>query len=346
MEEKDQSKAKGGHARADALSAEERKAIARKAASARWNADIPKTEFEAPIRIGDKELSSAVLPNGKRLLLQATFLRAIGRSRSPKAGTGVLSTVDGIPFFLQSEVLKPFISEELMQSTTPIFFIGKNGKKQVGYDAQLLPMVGETYLKMRDHYITQGKPIPRQYEHIIKACDIVMRGLAHVGIIALIDEATGYQDVRDRQALQAILDRFLLKEFAAWARRFPVEFYKEIFRLRNWEWRGLKINRPQVVAKYTNDIVYHRLAPGILEELERKNPKDEKGNRKVKHHQFLTEDVGHPALAQHLYAVIGLMRLADTWDSFKAMLDRAYPKKNSRQLSLFDGLPNGLPPLS
>jgi hypothetical protein len=113
----------------------------------------------------------------------------------------------------------------------------------------------------------------------------------------------------------------------------------EIFRLRNWPWRGLKINKPQVVAKYTNDIVYQRLAPGILEELERKNPKDEKGNRKVKHHQFLTEDVGHPALAQHLYGVIGLMRIAETWDGFKGMLNKAYPKKNSRQLSFFDSLP-------
>jgi hypothetical protein len=88
-------------------------------------------------------LQAAVLPNGKRLLLQASFLRSIGRSRSPKAGTGVLSTVDGIPTFLQAEAIKPFITEDLMQSTTPIFFIGKSGKKEVGYDAKLLPMVAE-----------------------------------------------------------------------------------------------------------------------------------------------------------------------------------------------------------
>ncbi len=283
-----------------------------------------------------------MLSTKKRLLTQGTFLKALGRSRSPKAGTGVLSTVDGIPFFLQAEALKDFISDELLQSTTPIFFRTKSGKKMVGYDAELLPMVAEVYLKMRDDFQSKKKPIPHQYSHIIQACDILMRGLARVGIVALVDEATGYQDVRDRMALQAILDRFLMKEFAAWARRFPDDFYKEIFRLRNWQWRGMKINRPQVVAKYTNDIVYHRLAPGILDELERKNPKDVKGNRKVKHHQFLTEDVGHPALAQHLYAVIGIMRMADTWEGFKDMLNRAYPKKNSRQLSLFDELPNGI----
>jgi hypothetical protein len=111
-----------------------------------------------------------------------------------------------------------------------------------------------------------------------------MRALAHVGIIALVDEATGYQEVRDRLALQEILDKFLLKEFATWAKTFPDEFYKEIFRLHGWQWRGMKVNRPQIVAHYTKDLVYARLAPGILAELEKRNPKDERGYRKAKHH--------------------------------------------------------------
>ncbi len=165
---------------------------------------------------------------------------------------------------------------------------------------------------------------------------MLMRAFAKVGIIALVDEATGFQEVRDNLALQAILDKFLRKEFATWAKCFPVDFYREIFRLRKWEWRGMKINRPQVVAHYTNDIVYKRLAPGILKELKIKNPKDDKGRRKAKYYQWLTEDVGHPALAQHLYAVIGLMRIADSWEGFKRMLDRAYPQKgDTPQLELF-----------
>ncbi|AEI69208.1 hypothetical protein LILAB_36665 [Corallococcus macrosporus] len=273
-----------------------------------------------------------------RLLTQATFLRAIGRSRSPKAGTGVLSTAEGLPFFLQAEALNPFITEELAQSTTPIFFREKSGKRSVGYDAKLLPLVAEVYLKLRDACHEEGNPVPRQYEHIVRTCDAVTRGLARVGIVALIDEVTGYQEVRDRQALQAILDQYLQREFAAWAKRFPDDFYKQIFRLRQWEWRGMKVNRPQVVAHYTKDIVYARLAPGILKELEGRNPKDEKGTRKARHHQFLTEDVGHPALAQHLYAVIGLMRLSDSWSQFMTMLNRAYPKRGETlELPLFTG---------
>ncbi len=319
---------RGGLARAEALSADERSEIARKAADARWNPSLPASTHEGTVKVGNSAISAAVLPNGMRLLTQATFLRAIGRSRSPKARTGVLTTADGsMPFFLQAEALRPFISEELMASTTPIFFRDKSGRKAVGYDAQLLPKVADVYLRLRDACQADGKPVPKQYEHIIRACDVLIRGLAGVGIVALVDEATGYQEVRDRQALQAILDRFLQKEFAAWAKRFPDEFYKEIFRLRGWTWRGMKVNRPPLVGRLTNDLVYARLAPGILRELEERNPKDEHGYRKARHHQWLTEDVGHPALAQHLHAVIALMRACDTWGDFKTLVDRSLPRR-------------------
>jgi hypothetical protein len=245
-----------------------------------------------------------------------------------------LSTVDGLPFFLQADTLEPFIDEELAMSTTPVFFLSGSGKRLVGYDARLLPQVANVYLKLRDHCNETGQAIPRQYKDIITKCDMLIRGLAQVGIIALVDEATGYQDVRDRQALQEILDTYLRKEFAAWAKKFPDEFYKEIFRLRGWTWRGMKINRPQCVAQYTKDIVYSRLTKGMLRELESRNPMLETGRRRGLHTQLLTEDVGDPALAQHLYGVLGLMRLCEDrdWDQFMKMLNRAYPKKDDYPL--------------
>lgn len=318
---------KGGKARARSLTPEERSESASKAARARWDADIPVATHEGDFNIGNATVSAAVLPNGKRLLTQATFLRAIGRSRSPKAGTGVLSTVDGLPFFLQADALKPFITEDLMMSTTPIFFKGGSGRKKVGYDAELLPMVAEVYLQLRDAAAADGKSPPKTFGHIIEACDVVMRGLARIGILALVDEATGYQEVRDRHALQKFLDDFMLKEFAAWAKRFPDEFYKHIFRLRGWEWKGMKVNRPQIVAHYTKDFIYARLAPGVLTELQKRNPMDQHGRRKAKHHQFLTEEIGHPALAQHMVGVLGLMRISTSWDQLLESLDIAFPKR-------------------
>jgi hypothetical protein len=323
---RNESKAIGGYARADALTSEERKGIARKAALARWDANVPQATHEGIVHFGDVALSAAVLPNGKRLLTQATFLRALGRSRSPKAGTGVLSTVDGIPFFLQAEALKPFISEDLLASTSPIFYRELSGRRAVGYEAELLPGVAEVYLKLRDAYLEEGKPISRQYAHIIRACDLIMRGLARVGIVALVDEATGYQEVRDRQALQVILDKYLTDEWAKWTKTFPDDYYQELFRLHGITYPGLKMQKPSYVGHWTNDIVYSRLAPGILQELKKKNPRNESGNRSRKHHQHFTKDYGHPELREHLSKVVFLMKACTSWSDFKKRLDRAVPK--------------------
>ncbi len=72
------------------------------------------------------------------------------RARSPKAGKGVLSTVDELPSFLQADVLKPFITEDLRKSTKPLFYMRREGGRGVGYDARLLTKTCEAYLQFRD----------------------------------------------------------------------------------------------------------------------------------------------------------------------------------------------------
>jgi prophage antirepressor-like protein len=140
----------------------------------------------------------------------------------------------------------------------------------------------------------------------------------------------------------AVAKLFLRPKLGAWAKRFPDEFYWHIYRLRGWTWRDMEVNHPQVVALYTIDFIYERLAPGLLMELEKHNPADTKGNRKARHHQFLTEDIGHPALAQHLYAVLCIMRVSQTWDQLTLALDRYHPRQGRNLLlSLVDEL---LPP--
>ena len=319
--------AKGGLARAANLSAQRRSEIARKAAESRWTANLPEADFEGDFRIGDAVVSSAVLRDETRVITQSTFLKALGRSRSPKGGTGVLSTVDDLPVFLQAKVLKPFINKDLERSTKPIFYRTKLGGKGVGYDAKLIRQVADVYLSYRDHCLSEKGSVPTRYQKMIDAAQAIKNALADVGIVALVDEATGYQSVRNRIALQEIFDALLRKELAAWAKRFPDEFYREIYRLRGWEWKGRRFNPPQIVAHYTNDFVYERLAPGIRDELERRMPRTENGKRRGKLHQLFSDDIGHPALAQHLHAVIALMRASRSWDQFKTMLDAALPKR-------------------
>jgi len=223
-----------------------------------------------------------------------------------------------------AKVLKPFIPNDLLVlvNEPTQYQHGKGGGLAHGIEASALPQICDVWLKAREAGgLTDAQRL------VAQKAELLMRGLAHIGVVALVDEATGYQEVRDKQALQAILDQFLRKELAAWAKRFPDDFYKEIFRLRGWKWNTLK--RPGIVAGYTKDLVYARLAPGVLGELEKRNPVLESGRRKSKHHQWLSEDVGHPALAQHLHAVIGLMRASDSWEAFKSLVDRAFPKRGS-----------------
>ncbi len=228
-----------------------------------------------------------------------------------------------LPHFLAFESLKPFIDKHLgdLQSIV-VKYRTEKGAVAHGIKAEIIPKICDVWLDADE----EGKLGKRQ-KLIAQKAKLIIRALAHVGIIALVDEATGYQEIRSKEALRALLDAFLQKEFAAWAKRFPDEFYKEMFRLRGLAWNKLSVKRPQYIGKLTNNVVYERLAPGILEELQARNPKDDKGRRQGKHHQLLTDDIGHPALAQHLHAVIGLMRASSSWGQFQTLLDKAFPKK-------------------
>lgn len=289
--------------------------------------EIPKATHRGTLRIGDLEIPCAVLSDGRRVLSENGIASALGGRSGAAKRLKTKSEEGGIPIavFLASKSLEPFIDDSLSGGPLrPVEYLSGDIRVE-GYAAEALPEICNIWLRAREAGVLND-----QQRNRAQAAEILVRGLAEVGVIALVDEATGYQETRNREALQAILDRYLKKEFAAWAKRFPDEFYREIFRLRGWNWAAMSVARPGVVGKYTNDLVYERLAPGILEELQAKNPIQEDGRRKVRHHQYLSDDVGHPALAQHLHAVIGLMRASADWDQFKMMIDRAFPKKGAQ----------------
>ncbi|WP_220464981.1 P63C domain-containing protein [Granulicella sp. 5B5] len=235
-----------------------------------------------------------------------------------------------------SSILKSLASHRLLQKSPlaqaanvfdlPIRFVTSDGQRLIGFEAEGLIEICKLLLKARELGLLRSTAELRY----ARAAESLLVSLANVGLAALIDEATGYQATRKRDALQALLDRYLKKELAAWAKRFPDEYYEQLFRLRRWKWQGRSVNPPQIVSKYTKNIVYERLAPGILKELESRNPMQECGERKAKHHQWLTDDVGHPALAQHLHAVVAIMRISADWHKFVINLQDAFPKKGDQ----------------
>jgi hypothetical protein len=287
-----------------------------------------------PLKIGNLEIPCYVLEDGRRVLVQNGMITALGM----KQGTAGRGEGNRLVKFMNTKGVREFVEDKLSTAIlNPIKFRSPNGAELLGYDATILADLCDSVLEAR-----KSEKLNYQQQHIADQCEILVRGFARVGIIALVDESTGYQDFRARQALEQILEKFLSDELLKWAKRFPDTFYKEMFRLRGWNYNPDSVKRPSVVGTLTNDIVYGRLAPGVLDELKRKTPRDDKGRTKVRYHQWLTEDIGHPKLQEHLSAVVALMKASPDWKTFTRLLNRALPKyEGNYELELFDdkGLP-------
>jgi hypothetical protein len=230
---------------------------------------------------------------------------------------------------LTANNLKPFISKDLERNSKPVFF-EYNGKRLIGHRADLLPQICEVFLDAKE-----AGALRANQAHIAAACRILHRGFATVGIIGLVDEATGYEDVRPARALAKILEKYIAKELQPWTRTFDLDFYKQIFRLKGWPGPdGAK--RPSVIGHYTNDLVYERLAPGVLAELRNKNPVLPQGYRKDRHHQWFNPELGHPRLKEHLSSVKALMRASSGWPQFMRNMNRSLPKLNATIEMPFD----------
>lgn len=317
---KDEKKADAAKARSASLSPKRRSEIARKAAASRWSKDLPTAYYTGALDIGGVEISCAVLEDGTRILTQSDMMRALGRSRQAK-GRGFYKSDANLPAFLTAQNLKPFVPDELYVTSSQLEFKLPSGQRAFGYRAELLPQVCEVYLKARDAGALASGQL-----HVARQADLLMRGLASIGIVALVDEATGYQRDRATDDLSKILEAFIAKELQAWVKTFPDEYYVQLFRLRSLDFPRDTVKRPQYFGYLTNDIIYDRLAPGVKEELKRTTPKSVRGRPVHAFHRRLTPDLGHPKLREHMASVVTIMKLSDDYVDFHDKLDRLHPR--------------------
>ena len=286
-------------------------------------------EPDRPLVIGEIKIECYVLEDETRVLSRGGFQEALGRHRTSKRHQAL--DVVKLPAFLAAGNINRFISNELETASTPIKFKAPaRGPIAYGYRAELLPQVCEVYLQARD-----AEALLPSQQHIAVKAELLIRGFAQVGIIALVDEATGYNKITERRALARILEKYLERELHPWTKTFPYSFYDEICKLKRWpSWYAVK--RPHKIAEYTNDFIYARIAPGILKELRKRNPIDpETGERKVKHHQWFTEKIGHPKLKEHIAIVTALLKASPNWSRFKGNLQRVFPQKYDNFLLAF-----------
>jgi hypothetical protein len=337
-------KAKGGVARAESMTPERRKEISAKAIAARWDKEnkvksLPKLILKQnDLNIVGLSIPCCIIemPNNtevRRVLTETGITTAILGTRSGasiKLKKIAQEAGAPIPVFLAPGQLKPFIDKGLCgELLSPIEYVDGN-KIVTGYDARVLPIVCDIWLKARE----AGDLQKQQLDKAQKA-EILMRGLAHVGIIALVDEATGYQSIRAKNALAEILEAFVAKELQPYVKTFPADFYEGLFRLYNIPYPpvGNKGWRPSFFGKITNDVIYSRLAPDTLPELKKAAYKAEK---KTYLHQWLTNDIGHPKLREHLSSIVTILKLSRNPQEFKDFVNRVHTRYGDTQQIPFD----------
>ncbi len=284
-------------------------------------------ECHGELPVGGYSLRCYVLPDERRMISSRNFYILFGINSTQVGPSRLASLIDS-----------PYLKSDKMTAlravlAKPIRVADERGVSVLCYEGTIIVDFCRALLDVR-----RVDGLPKWAVKYADSAEMIISSVAKVGIVALIDEATGYQARRHREALQRLLDAYFRQEYAAWSKRFPDWFYEEMFRLKGWKWENISsTKRPFYVGKLTKDIVYARLEQGVIEQLENLNPKQESGRRKQKHHQWLSEEVGHPALDAHFYALRGLMRMHTKWDRFHHSLQLAYPKKNEAvQLELND----------
>jgi hypothetical protein len=316
----------GGKARAQKMTDEERRSSARRAAAARWGKkEPPRAIKEAPLTIGNIEFECAVLDDDSRVLSERAFSRAIGAKRGGSHWQRRKQNPDGanLPVFLSANNLRPFVTKELSAALSdPTIYQTEKGQYANGIKAELIPKILDVWLKARD----EGQ-LTKPQERFAKLAEILMRGLAATGIVALIDEATGIQEVRASNYLAKFLEKYVQAEIRQYIPTFPTSFFRQLCRLNNVPFRE-DMKLPRYFGHFVNDLVYARLAPGVLAELQKHNAPQENGRRRRKNFQYLTRSLGEPKLLYHIGRLEGIAEdFPDgQYEAFREKVDQKFRK--------------------
>lgn len=309
-----------GRARSLSQTAAERRELARQAAEARWGVGMARETHSGELHLpGLPPIPCAVLDSGLRVLTTRGFSRAFGyrKTGTDRTGTGAPQ----LPPFLASKAMKTYLSEDLLVLLKPIEYrpLG-GGRTAFGYEARLLPMICRAVVAAWRASALRGRQaVMAQY------ADAMLNALAGLGMVSLVDEATGFREDRDRADLRRTFELYFAESLRPWSKKFPDAFFEQVYRLHGWTYRLGNPAHPQYLGHFINRYVYGRLPTGVLEGLQVRNPRTEAGSRKHRHHQFLTPDTGDVALDQQILRVHTLMTAASSPTMFKQLIRAACP---------------------
>ena len=159
----------------------------------------------------------------------------------------------------------------------------------------------------------------------------LVRSAAKIGIIGLIDEATGFISDKRKHEYRELWEAFLRDEFRQWEEaEFPDELFNVMYKLCGLKrFQPNSTKHPRFFAKFLRKYVYQPLANSngaILEELEQRNPVVyANGGRRYKLFQFLSDEIGMPALRQHIWKTVGIDLSVGGKDQFDRAFYKAFP---------------------
>ena len=312
----------GGKARAARLTSEQRSAIAKQAAKARWQkisdpSELPIAESEGKLRIGDVEVDVYRLADRRRVISKGAMARVLGLKS--EGGSAFMRTMtrpgvrSGLPDFLWERI------------ENPIHFKGLHDDLADGYLADDLIDVCDALISLQ----RAGKLHPSQRFLAIQA-EIIIRAAAKLGINKLVDEAVGY--VSDRKdEYRKLFEKFIADECRQWEKEFPPKFFDMLYRLYKLKRKDPDSNKhPQFFGGFIRKYIYHPLANSngaILEYLDEKNPVIyANGGRRYRLHQWLNSVLGIFAFRQHLWQTIGIAEASSNKAQFDVGFYRAFPE--------------------
>lgn len=319
---------RGGRARAEALTPEERSESARKAALARWAkeeadpgsgddipeenlapvADMPVARWRGALNIVGLEVPCYVLDSGEKI---------IGRTSATELLTGIKGG-GALEKYISVKALEPFINtSRVVERMVPFRLLEVEGLEKAvkGLPADLMIEVCQGFVAALQASMEPNSPHPRmtdrQRQMAVNA-SMFLSACAKIGLEALIDEATGYQYERAEDALQVKLRAFIAEELRAWEKTFPDELWAEFGRLTGWS--GSLHSRPKWWGKLVIEMIYDTLDPDVAEFLKTNKPP-----AGVRWHRQLTENIGVRALVSRCYEVIGM---AKTCSNMRELRDK------------------------
>lgn len=276
---------------------------------------------EGEITLGNVAIPCYVLEDGTRILSGRGMQEALKMVDEVEEGKQKAGT--RLQRYLNQKSLEPFIYKgKDMDHFNPIECY--NGTQKVnGYEATVLADICEAFLDARKKI-----PLSTRQRIIADQSEILIRGFARVGIVALIDEATGYQYDRERFELQKILNAYISEEILKWQLTFTDEFYKEVYRLWGLPFIPKYIrNKPSFIGKLTTKYIYELLPKGVVDKIKEKTGKTVNGNWKYKWHQSLTPEIGREHLKKQIIEVTTLMSVSQSKEQFDGLFQQKYNTK-------------------